>query len=76
MGPFVDAFDGQRSLLQRARVLPQSLTGRWFQDGDSVRQRWSVNPVALRAASETDLAFSFAADLVAEEGTRFQQVVT
>jgi len=75
VGSLVDALDGQRSFLQRTSVLPHCLAGRRLQDGDTVRQRRSVNSVALNATSEANLAFSLAADLVTEEGARLQQVV-
>jgi len=35
-----------------------------------------MNSITLAAAGETDLAFPLAADLVAEERTGLQQVVT
>lgn len=70
VGPLVDALNRQQPLLQRTSMLPQSLAGRWFENGDPVGQRRPMNPVALAAAGKTDLAFPLAADLVAEERTR------
>jgi len=76
VGPLVDALNRQRAFLQRTSVLPQSLAGQRFQNGDSVGQRWPMNSITLAAAGETDLALPLAADLVAEERTGLQQIVT
>lgn len=56
-------------------MLPGCFAGRWFQNRDTVRQRWSVNSIAWRGSSKAHLPFSLAADFVSEEGTRFQQIV-
>lgn len=57
-------------------MLPGCFAGRWFQNRDTVRQRWSVNSIARRGSSKAHLPFSLAADFVPEEGTRFQQIVS
>ena len=65
----VYALDGQRALLHRACVLPQSFAGRRLEDAYAVSEGWPVDAVALGATCQADLALALAARLVAKERT-------